>query len=613
MKKPNLLTFFSVLYFASLLYSTPMRANGIIVNNISLTGRNTSAGVNNSANFVMVQFDLTWENSWRISSNSSNWDAAWIFIKFKIGKTDPTLSGVNSSGNIITVNSTSNLRVGMPIRVTGGTGLFSSTTIINSIVNETQFIASETPLTPLSNAVISCSRIWEHAKINNTGNYAPSGANVQVGLVDETLSFNNVSNPAVGAFIYRSANGSGTFSPSGIKVRWNYGSQNINDDFQVTIKVIATEMVWVPEGSFYVGSGGTEGSSFTDGSWISGATIPFQINSSGSLSINNTSGNLWGTSTSGLGTIGGSGTLGSAFPKGYAGFYLMKHEISQGSYRDFLNSLNRLEQINRVNTSISIGTTSVSNRFVMSGTSTLTNRNGIRCDANIDPNEPINFYCDFNGNGIGNESADGEWIACNFITWADDAAWTDWAALRPFTELEFEKACRGTNAAVPNEYAWGSSVYTAANNITNGGNNNEITNTLNANVILTNQPNVQGPLRSGIFALSSSSRDQSGASWYGILELSGNLWERIISVGSSEGRSFTGLHGDGILSQGSHNVSNWPSSNSAVGTGIKGGSFSATASRGYTSGRTSASFATTSRVNEYGFRAARSSPSSSIE
>ena len=36
-------------------------------------------------------------------------------------------------------------------------------------------------------------------------------------------------------------------------------------------------------------------------------------------------------------------------------------------------------------------------------------------------------------------------------------AFTAWAALRPMTELEFEKACRGTEPSKENEFAWGTS------------------------------------------------------------------------------------------------------------------------------------------------------------
>lgn len=52
-------------------------ANNIEISNVSLTGQNTSNQT------VRVQFDVSWENSWRISVGPANWDAAWIFIKYR--------------------------------------------------------------------------------------------------------------------------------------------------------------------------------------------------------------------------------------------------------------------------------------------------------------------------------------------------------------------------------------------------------------------------------------------------------------------------------------------------------------------------------------------------
>ena len=50
------------------------KANYMLVQNVTKVG-------NNPTNKTMqIQFDLSWQNSWR---DSINWDAAWIFIKFK--------------------------------------------------------------------------------------------------------------------------------------------------------------------------------------------------------------------------------------------------------------------------------------------------------------------------------------------------------------------------------------------------------------------------------------------------------------------------------------------------------------------------------------------------
>ena len=578
-------------------------SNNIQVSNVTLTGRNTAS------KFTQVQFNLSWENSWRLSEGvgPSNWDAAWVFVKFQVGASNPVFTNVSSSGPTVTVSTTANLRVGMPVRFISGTGALSSSTVISSITSATQFVLSTAPAAALSNASIECIRIWEHAIISSSeaNHTAPIGSTI------------TPASDGTGAFIYRSAEGTGTFSLNAVQIRWNYGTNGVRDDALVNVQVFAIEMVYVPQGSFFVGSGGTESGSLTNGSWMSGNTIPFQITSESALGIDNAAGKLWGTSSSGDNTIGNAGadaeaSLSAAFPKGFAAFYCMKYEISQGQYRDFLNTLTRSQQSNRVGTSITNGTSSVTNTFVMSNSSSILTRNGIRCTSTIDANNPISFFCDLDGDGSGNESNDGEWIACNFLSWMDAAAFADWAALRPMTELEFEKACRGTQTPVSDEYAWGTSTGTAANNITNSGANNESTNTINANAAFNNQTNVQGPLRVGIFATAASSRVQAGATYYGIMEMSGNLQERTISIGNAEGRAFTGLHGDGILStNGWANSVNWPGIangevTGATGAGLRGGSYANTDPR--VSNRSDATQTTTAtnRAATYGFRAVRS-------
>lgn len=38
-------------------------------------------------------------------------------------------------------------------------------------------------------------------------------------------------------------------------------------------------------------------------------------------------------------------------------------------------------------------------------------------------------------------------------------AYLNWSGLRPMTELEYEKSCRGERAAFANEMAWGDTTY----------------------------------------------------------------------------------------------------------------------------------------------------------
>ncbi|MCX7759505.1 MAG: hypothetical protein N2169_07890, partial [bacterium] len=123
-----------------------------------------------------------------------------------------------------------------------------------------------------------------------------------------------------------------------------------------------------------------------------------------------------------------------------------------------------------------------------------------------------------------------------------------------------------------NEYAWGIPNYTIATGISNGGQPNEGASN-SANIVFGNQPAVQGPMRSGCFASTGTNRIQAGASYYGVMDLSGNLWELTYSVGVSSQRNFDGQrHGDGLLNAaGDHNVTGWIN-----GAGYRGGSWANT-------------------------------------
>ena len=87
-------------------------------------------------------------------------------------------------------------------------------------------------------------------------------------------------------------------------------------------------------------------------------------------------------------------------------------------------------------------------------------------------------------------------------------------------------------------------------------------------------------MRAGVFATGSSTRALAGAGYYGMMELSGNLWERPVSVGNAFGRGFTGVHGNGTLSaNGSANETAWPGLSGGevtdvTGVGYRGGEWS---------------------------------------
>lgn len=531
-----------------LLTSVGASANNISVNNVSLTGQNSTS------DYTMVQFDISWENSWRIGTDAANWDAAWVFVKYRVG-----------------------------------------------------------------------SGAWQHAFLNENGHTTGSGTNAQinVGLKTPGTGFGVTSNPGLGVFVYRSATGSGTFSITGAKLRWNYGANGVADNAGVEIKVFAIEMVYVPQGNFKVGSQNhpTLGfPSFSDGAFSSGNAIPFLVTSE-PIQIGAASGKLYTTLNSSGSIIGPDATLSSNFPTGYSAFYCMKYELSQGMYRDFLNTLSYGQQAQRVkiNLQTDLG------KYALNEQTTVLRRNGIRYIQQGSTSIPAIFACDITPSSSPypsqqvNQSDDGESIPCNYLFWNDALAFLDWSGLRPMTELEYEKACRGSAEPVASQYAWGTGSVTPNQfsliflneNLPNESidNNKYIIGTTTGNTGKVSGKD--GPLRSGIFAGHSlnnlpytATRAQSGASFYGIMELTGNLDEYTVNVSTTAGRSYTGVHGDGQLdSQGGPNESNWPPNSSPYGFGLRGGNYGGLF---HVSNRTNATLTTANtRMPEHGCRGVR--------
>jgi formylglycine-generating enzyme required for sulfatase activity len=565
-----------------------LMANNIAVSIASLTGQNTTAGTNSTANFTMVKFNVSWDNSWRTSSGPSNWDAAWVFVKFMVGSSNPVLTGASSSGTTVTVSSTANLRAGMPVVVSSGTGTFATNTVISSISSATQFEVSATPSTALSNATITCQRIWEHASLDPDVNshIAPNGSTILV-PADST-----------GAFIYRSADGTGSVNYQNVQLRWQYGINGVTDDALIQVKVFAIEMVYVPQGAFAAGGGTNSPPQFWYGFLLT------TINTANATTV--PSGNAGISSSPQGGYPSGITTPTNAlWPNGFGAFYCMKYEITQGAYRDFLNTLTYAQQVSRTATapSSAAGTGALE--------STNANRNGldIMTSGVAATFTPAVYACNLDGDGIYDENVDGEWIACNWLTWMDGCAYVDWAGLRPMTELEYEKACRGTLTPVANERAWGSTALTRVTAITNDGANNETYTDNGANAVCSS--GVAGPLRVGVFAGASTTRAQAGATYYGIMEMTGNVWERAVTIYNLTGTAYTGVHGNGRLSTSGHaNQTNWPGLSGgevtgATGSGARGGGFTSLNQYLRMIDRNNAHNELTTREPTYGFRGVR--------
>jgi formylglycine-generating enzyme required for sulfatase activity len=259
------------------------------------------------------------------------------------------------------------------------------------------------------------------------------------------------------------------------------------------------------------------------------------------------------------------GPIPGPFPKGFAAFYIMKYETSQGMYADFLNLVHGQATYFRA---------------IHGGRGYTEGRGTIRLESRRyvagRPDRPANW-----------------------ISWNDGLAFADWAGLRPMTELEFTKAARGPSTPVAHEFPWGTASFDRLkrvmgpdDDLVTGGEADEA-------------------------RLSDATRAALGASFFWVMDLAGSVWERVISFGHPRGRAFRGTHGDGALSDyGDATNDDWPLGDQDTGGyGYRGGGYY---ERGMTfrefnpyspiAYRRFGSWGGGPRSIAYGFRAVRTAP-----
>lgn len=496
-------------------------ANNLTINNIFLQARNPSS------NTVVVQFDVSWENSWKTKINH---DAAWITIRLY----DPS----------VTPNS------------------------------------------------------------KNLCELSASGLNPTGTTVDSDLEI-YVPADKKGLFIRPADYGTfETVSSASTQVKIDYSTCGFAQADSVNVSVFGVEMVYIPEGAFYAGDYEASGAALHQGSSDSD---PWYISSSSAISVTNAVSNGYryvSASNTSEDTTGASFTIAATFPKGYSPFYVMKYELTEEQWAEFVNSLpSAAARSNRDVTNSS-----------HKNSDTVVKRNTLSCSGS-----PLSCATDRSARAV------------NYISWMDLAAFLDWAALRPVSELEFEKAARGPVLPVAGEFSWGSTAITAATTIsgsdengtemvtTSAANAHYGDNTLSGGDSANGADYQKGPLRAGIFAQSSATRTSAGGGYYGVLELSGNLRERVVTIGNTTGRAFTGTHGDGILStasgfEGNATNSDWPGIDGtpargvsgADGSGSRGGGWEDSSTRLRISDRSDAANADASALSNSGGRGARS-------
>lgn len=479
-----------------------------------------------------LRFDLSWDDSWRSTGAPANWDAVWLFAKYRTVRGGP----------------------------------------------------------------------WRHAVL---GTDARHGTVMDEHGVRATLA---PTADGRGAFAYRRDEGRGPIRWTGVTLRWLTDGVKIPSEADLEVRVYALEMVYVPEGEFLVGDGVSPGRFHAGGK----PTQPSRITATPPR-LQNAAGGLWAERITAAAERGSStrmptwdkpsGPLPAAFPTGYKAFYIQKYEVTQGEYADFLNALTPPQASSRAPTWSEVQPARPTSR----------RRATARTDA-----QPLQRYSLALSTNGGYEATAPE-NACHYLSLDDALAFADWAGLRPMTETEFEKACRGSaRKAVPGEYAWGSTRLVSMFDFQGvDGSGTETALPGDANTLCGRS--MAGPVRVGIHE-GRPTRELAGASYYGVLDLSGNLAERTVTLGNPEGRSYTGNHGDGELTaDGEADVAFWPAGvfartaaaerqrrSGRSGFGCRGGDWMSDAKELRVSTRNGATYATPRRHPAIGFRAVRS-------
>lgn len=598
MKK--LIIFLTAALLTTALAVCEARANEIDVSNVSLQNyQKNGPNDRNSESTIDIKFDLTWKNrnedGTTVDGNGNPYyDRAWVFVKYI------KLSDFDENAGIATTD----VPWGHARLVTGGTIGAYKHFVPGSDINTGTGIAFD----------------------NNNTNDSDFGVPV--------------------TSTHASARARGAFCRSGNNqiLRWKIGDAagflNSTDTF--VIRVYAIEMVYVPTGPFYAGDGSVSPDAAIPDDGYDSSCFYNSRNATTKKPVLIDGNPIYLTSSSPSAcpavpavcvswrrTAGSPGyppssnsLLEPLYPSGYNGFYMMKYEISQQQYLDFLNSLKRNQQHAHIRYDLKntytaptyYRSTSQLYRYVMTSSwwASTTNyektvhRNFIVCPTSFTANKPIKYYLmdpekGTSGVGLGGNRA------MNCVNWTDICAYCDWAGLRPMSELEFEKACRGGGVdPIVNEYPWGDTTIcvtpyvnatytaldydgTARESIPSGTLSD---NKGNCNYGQTNKTPVtgdrwkfDGTFRCGIFA-TTASKKLSGASFYGIMELAGNAYEHAASVLATEGSSstagtpsqFKGSHGDGTLLSGQNddvdgnadNNKDWPGYVSGKGvSGVK--------------------------------------------
>ena len=623
---------------------------GVKANNIRVEGKTRVVSIVNDT--AVIEVTLRWDNSWR---DDFNWDAAWVFFKYKKrGLENPWQHAYLSSSGHVLSTAAGNEGGGYAYMVGANAGKVNGLYVMRNGISEGNVsvrLQAKWPLngTGLTSADFGDALNGIYVAVHAIEMvYVPYGAYyLGDGLSNLCFheSYGSERNP-IRLNGYKRMDASSVYG--GDKLHPSYGLQNAidnnigthyhsagtTDEWFVIDFGTKKEMRYFTIRTHYAGSGyyvegsndATNWSVLWSGSGSAWSTTQskHKITNPGSYQYYRfrETGNylviydvaLWEQEVPALridseealyysvsrNTLTEKLQLAVSYPKGYAGFYVMKYETSQEQYVEFLNSLTLDQQKARV----ANNNFSTMNRgdYVFGDLKTPSNRNGIVFVEQRTPTAPVVFGNNLNPNNDLFSTDDGQTLACNYMSIEDMITYCSWSGLRPMSELEYEKACRRPYPQLPEagEYAWNSNTGVNALNglgdLAYLGDEREVANNASRNVNGGTNNRLTGPVRCGMFATSSTSQLQSGGTYWGVMDMSGNLKELCVSVGNP---NFNGSSsGTGV-----YNPAYW---NTAVGSyGVRGGGFNSADSLLRTSDRTEAMnyfTAITQRDSTVGFR-----------
>jgi len=243
---------------------------------------------------------------------------------------------------------------------------------------------------------------WQHVRLAADKVLNPKGFGQEKGGTPLDFIVPDGPDGFIGMFVRRAEYGVGKVAATKATAVWDLtANKGITRDTKVSVRAFGIEMVFVPEGPFYLGGGADPYHfyKYTDGTQH---TLAYRVASAGAIPTGQQAGKLW--ARRGAQPEDG-GELPAAFPNGYAAFYCMKKHIIGAQYAGFLNTLPPAQAAARHDSKIT--------------------RSG----------NPPNYTYSVAGDATGRHYGG--------LSWADGAAFAAWAGLRPMTELEYEKITRG--------------------------------------------------------------------------------------------------------------------------------------------------------------------------